>query len=52
MTEKLSANDASNASLQEYTRTVFENYEADVPVDDKLVKLELWDTGGKNRVPC
>ena len=35
-----------------YVPTVFENYVADIEVDNKQVELALWDTAGDENEQC
>jgi Ras-related C3 botulinum toxin substrate 1 len=35
----------SNAFPTDYTPTIFDNYNANLMVDGKVINLNLWDTG-------
>lgn len=37
--------------MQNYVLTVFENYVAEIDVEDKHVMLALWDTAGHHDYP-
>ena len=33
---------------KDYVPTIFENYDAEVSLDGKKIRLGLWDTGGQD----